>query len=195
MRTIAFESWYPCQRPENQLFLSFRLLPMPDKPSWTAMLEKAIAQLEALPCPDVDSQLLAELLDLRRRRAQQILRPLVSRTVGRSGLASKEAVIRHLRLLVSGDVAEAEKQRRKRFYAQLVQARAATQQPKILVEAPVTVVNQQLENLPAGVSLAPGRIVLEAFETIEEAQQKILALIMAMGNDPEGFAERVTVRH
>ena len=65
--------------------------------------------------------------------------------------------------------------------------------PQVLVEAPVSVLRQELENLPPGVSLAPGRIVLEGFETIEEAQQKILALIMAMGNDPEGFAERVTV--
>jgi hypothetical protein len=29
--------------------------------------------------------------------------------------------------------------------------------------------------------------------TVEEAQQKILALIMALGNDPDGFAELVTV--
>jgi hypothetical protein len=100
--------------------------------------------------------LLAEVLGLERRRAQQILQPLVRRTVGRSGLAPKEDVIRHLRHLVSGDVAEAEKLRRARLYAQLAGARAAALQPKIFVEAPVAVVNQQLADLPAGVSLAAG---------------------------------------
>jgi hypothetical protein len=166
---------------------------MPDKPTWVASLDRAIEKLLALPCPEVDSGLLAEVLSLKRRRAQQILQPLVGRTVGRSSLVPKEAVIRHLRSLVSGEVAEAEKRRKVRLYAQLAEARTAVLQPKILVEAPFAVVNQQLEKLPTGVSLVPGRILLEGFTTVEEAQQKILALIMALGNDPEGFAELVTV--
>lgn len=166
---------------------------MPDKPSWSATLDRAIAQLEALSCADIDSGLLAEVLCLRRRRAQQILQPLVGRTVGRSSLIPKDSVIRHLRTLVSGDVVQAEKQRRARLHAQIADARRAALQPKVLVEAPVAVVNQQLENLPPGLTLAPGRIVIEGFRTMEEAQQKILALIMALGNDPEGFAEQVTV--
>ena len=133
--------------------------------------------------------MLAEVLGLKSRRAQQILKPLVGRTVGRSSLIPKDAVIRHLRSLVSGDVEQAERQRRARLRAKL----AGAMQPKVLVEAPGTIVRQQLADLPAGVSLAPGRIVLEGFTTMEEAQQKILALIMALGNDPERFAELVTV--
>ena len=95
--------------------------------------------------------------------------------------------------LVTGEVAKAEQERRVRMHALLESARAEARQPRVLVEAPAAIVRQELENLPPGVSLAPGRIVLEGFQTIKEAQQKILALIMAMGNDPEGFAERVTV--
>jgi hypothetical protein len=166
---------------------------MPDKPTWVASVDQAIEKLQTLPCPEVDSGLLAELLCLKRRRAQQILQPLVGRTVGRSSLIPKDAVIRHLRSLVSGDVAEAEKQRRAWLHARLADARTAALQPKVLVEAPAAIVHQHLANLPAGVSLAPGRIIIEGFRTIEEAQQQILALIMALGNDPEGFAERVIV--
>jgi hypothetical protein len=88
--------------------------------------------------------------------------------------------------MVSGKAEEAEKQRRKRLHVQLAG-------PKSLVEAPVAIVRQQLADLPAGVSLESGRIVLEGFLTIEQAQQQILALIMALGNDQEGFAELVTV--
>lgn len=166
---------------------------MPDKPSWVGFVDHAIETLQALPCPEVDSAMLADLLGLKRRRAQQLLKPLMGRTVGRSLLIPKEAVIRHLRSLVSGDIEQAEKQRRARLHAHLAEARAASLQPKILVEAPAAIVHQKLENLPAGVTLAPGRIVLEDFTTVEEAQQKILALIMALGNDPDGFKKLVTV--
>ena len=166
---------------------------MPDKPTWSGSINSAIKQLAALPCSEVDSGLLAEVLGLKRRRAQQILKPLVGRTVGRSSLIPKDAVIRHLRSLVSDDIQEAEKQRRARLHAYLADARAAAMQPKVLAEAPAAIIRQQLADLPSGVSLAPGRIVLEGFTTMEEAQQKILALIMALGNDPDGFAELVTV--
>jgi len=159
---------------------------MPDKPTWVASIDQAIEKLQSLPCPDIDSGLLAEVLGLKRRRAQQILQPLVGRTVGRSSLIPKDAVIRRLRSIVSSDVVEVERQRRARLHAQL-------SGPKSLVEAPAVIVRQQLENLPDGVSLAPGRIVLDGFTTMEEAQQKILALIMALSNDPDGFAELVTV--
>jgi hypothetical protein len=50
------------------------------------------------------------------------------------------------------------------------------------------------EDLPPGVHLSPGRIVLEGFSTPEEAKQKLLSLIMAMGNDPDGFDARVASR-
>jgi len=52
---------------------------------------------------------------------------------------------------------------------------------------------QKQFRVKTGQLVAPGRIVLEGFTTVEEAQQKILALIMALGNDPDGFADLVTV--
>jgi hypothetical protein len=66
------------------------------------------------------------------------------------------------------------------------------QQPRILVEAPETIVNQELATLPPGIHLSPGRIVLEDFSTPDEAKGKLLALILAIGNDPEGFDLRVS---
>ncbi len=166
---------------------------MKRRPAWAGILDKAIQDLRMLPCPDIDSAQLAAVLGVKRRRAQAILKPVAKRTVGASGLVSKDAVVQRLRQLVTGEVAKAEQERRARMHALLENARAEARQPRVLVEAPAAIVRQELENLPAGVSLAPGRIVLEGFHTPEEAQQKILALIMALGNDPDGFAERVTV--
>ena len=167
---------------------------MPDKPIWYSQLEEAIRQLELLPFPWVDSATMESALGVGRRRAQQILKPLVQKSVGKSGLAPREDVILHLRRLAAGDAAQFENQRRERLQGMLKRFREeAIERPRVLVEAPTTVVNQELENLPRGVHLSPGRIVLDGFRTPDEAKQKLLALIMAMGNDPDGFDARVSV--
>jgi uncharacterized protein YbjT (DUF2867 family) len=165
---------------------------MPDKPIWYARLETAIRQLEALPSPWIDRASLELALGVGRRRAQQILQPLVRLTIGKNGLADRDDVIRYLRDLAAGQTADFEKQRRQRLHSILDQLRLqARDQPRVLVEAPAAVVNQELDNLPPGVHLSPGRIILDSFSTPQEAKQKLLALIMAMGNDPDGFDARI----
>ena len=166
---------------------------MPDKPIWYTRLEVAIEQLEALPSPWVDRAAIEFLLGVGRRRAQQILQPLVRQTIGKNGLANREEVIRHLRALAGGEAVSFEVERRDRFHSILDRLhRELKEQPRVLVEAPTAIVNQELAQLPPGVHLSPGRIVLDGFSTPDEAKQKLLALIMAMGNDPDGFDARIT---
>ena len=165
---------------------------MPDKPLWYARLDQVIIQLESLPASWVDRATLEFILGVGRRRAQQILRPLVRHTIGKNGLASRDELIRHLRRLAAGEPAYYEKKRRERFHSILEQMRReAREQPRVLVEAPQALRRQELDRLPEGVRLSPGRIVIENFQSAEEAQRKLLALIMAMGNDPDGFAARI----
>ena len=167
---------------------------MPDKPIWYTRLEVAIEQLEALPSPWVDRSALEFALGVGRRRAQQILQPLVRQTIGKNGLANREEVIRHLRALATGEAVSFEVQRRERLHSILNQLhREQKEHPRVLVEAPTAVVNQELDSLPPGVHLAPGRIVLDGFSTPDEAKQQLLALIMAIGNDADGFDARITV--
>jgi hypothetical protein len=169
---------------------------MPDKPVWYSRLDAAIAQLEQLPHPFIDRAALEFALGVGRRRAQQILRPFVSQTVGRSGLARKEDVIGYLQHLAAGNVAYFERRRRQRLHEILDKLqRQAKEQPRVLVEAPTSLLNQELERLPAGIHLSPGRIQIDGFRTSDEAKQKLLALILAMGNDPDGFDARITVAH
>ncbi|MBV9264984.1 MAG: hypothetical protein JO061_02330 [Acidobacteriaceae bacterium] len=167
---------------------------MPDKPLWYDRLAEAEAQLATLPSPWVDRATLESILGIGRRRAQQLLQPLVRHTIGRNGLALKDEVIRYLRHLARGDKAVYEQQRRRRV-AGLIQTwhREALKQPQVLVEASDTILAQHLEDLPEGVRLSPGRILIESFMTPDEAKQKLLALIMAMGNDPEEFDRRITM--
>jgi hypothetical protein len=166
---------------------------MPDKPLWYGRLDEVIKELEALPFPWVDSATLEAALRVGRRRAQQILSPLVRRTAGKNGFANRNEVIEHLRHLADGNSAYYEKRRRKRLRSILEQVREAARQPQVLVEAPASMVRQEFENLPSGIELSPGRIVIQDFRNAEEALQKLLSLAMAVGNDPLSFEQQISV--
>jgi hypothetical protein len=122
---------------------------MPDKPIWYDRLEEAIEQLEALPFPWVDRPTMESVLGVGRRRAQQLLQPLIRHTVSRTGFAPREEVIQHLRNLAAGEAAVFERQRRQRLSAILDRLhQQAQEQPRVLVEAPTAIVNQELDSLP-----------------------------------------------
>ena len=160
---------------------------MPDKPTWYGRLDEVIAELGSLPWPWVDRETLQSLLRVGPRRAQQILRPCVTRQVGASGVAGREDLIAHLKRLAAGDDAYYERRRRQRLALVLDGLRqAALAQPKVLVEAPTKVLNQQLADLPDGVSISPGAISI-TFSSPNEALQRLLALAMAIGNDFNEF--------
>ena len=166
---------------------------MPAKPVWYGRLDEIVRELEALPRPFVDRATVEFLLKVGRRRAQQILAPCISDHIGSSGLADRQALIWRLRRLAAGDDGYYERQRRRKlgaFLIRLQEERLA--RPQLLIGAPVTVISQDFENLPAGIRLGPGRITVD-FEEPPEALEKLLALAMAISNDFSGF-ERVTAR-
>jgi hypothetical protein len=165
---------------------------VPDKPIWYGRLDQVIAELVNLPWPWVDRETLQALLKVGPRRAQQILRPCVTRRVGASGVAAREELIAHLKSLAAGDQVYFERRRRQKL-AQVLEGlrQAALAQPKLLVEAPATVRNQEFANLPDGVSVSPGAISI-TFSSPREALQRLLALAMAIGNDFNEFERMVS---
>jgi hypothetical protein len=168
-------------------------LPMPDKPFWCGRLEEIAEELEALSEPWVDRPILEQALGIGRRRAQQILAPCVTRQIGRSGLARREAILEHLRRLAAGERAHYERRRQRRLAEYLEGLRQARlRQPQVLVEAPVSLLSQRFEGLPVGVAVTPGQITV-CFQTATEALEKLLALAMAIGNDRERFEQAVTI--
>jgi len=153
---------------------------------WYGRLDAAITSLKALPYPWVDRTIVEQLLGVGRRRAQQILAPCVTHTVGSNGLADRERLIAHLEQLARGDVADYERRRRQKLATELTRLRQAwIDQPRVLVEARSNIVSQTFGGL-SGVTVSPGRILVE-FVSPEEALEKLLALAMAIGNDSEGF--------
>ena len=111
--------------------------------------------------------------------------------VGTNGLADRDAFIAHLRRLGEGDDGYYERQRRRKVASILAQLqKERLERPRLLVEAPVQVLTQQLENLPEGVRLEPGRITV-TFDQAQQALEKLLALAMAISNDFDRFERQV----
>jgi hypothetical protein len=157
---------------------------------WYGRLDAVIEELCALPWPWVDRETLQSLLQVGPRRAQQIIRPCVTRQIGASGVADRNELIAHLKRLAAGDEAQYERRRRQRLAQRLEELRqGALAQPKLLVEAHTTLLNQRFANLPAGVSVSSGAIRI-SFSSPTEALHRLLALAIAIGNDFSDF-ERI----
>jgi hypothetical protein len=166
---------------------------VPAKPAWYSNLAHIIEELRSSPRPFVDRATVEFLLGVGRRRAQQILAPCITDHVGTNGLADRDRLITRLRQLAEGNQGYYELRRRRQLAKAIVQLRKERiEQPQLLVEAPVQVVNQEFENLPAGVRLEPGRITI-TFDQPRQALEKLLALAMAISNYFDRF-ERTT-RH
>jgi hypothetical protein len=166
---------------------------MPDKPTWCGRLDEIVAELRTGPYPWVDRARIEELLGVGPRRAQQILAPCVSRHIGASGLADREAVIARLGRLAAGEAVHYERQRRDRLAAQLEAIRRERRET-VMVAAPARVVNQEFADLPRGVSIEPGEIRIR-FGSPTDALQKLLALAMAIRNDEPLFERLATGQH
>jgi hypothetical protein len=163
---------------------------MPDRPSWLLRLPGVLHQLRESDKRYMTTAQLAVVLKVSQRQAQKIFRPLFEETIGHTYVLDRCAVLRFLENY-SG-AADYEDRRRRRL-ARLVETmkQQALVQPRVLVDAPPSIVRTELEDL-AGVRLAPGQIIIEGFRSETEALEKLLALAMAIGNDQEGFARRIS---
>ena len=166
---------------------------MPAKPIWYSKVDAAIEELRASPRTFVDRATVEFLLGIGRRRAQQIMAPCVTDHVGANGLVDREVLIQRLRQLANGEDGSWERKRRRKV-ADLLEGlrQERIQVPRLLVEAPDRIVNQELEELPQGVNLKPGQITID-FQNPQEALERLLALAMAISNDFEQFERQVTL--
>jgi len=156
---------------------------MPAKPAWFSKIDSVVAELQSQPRPFVDRATIEFLLGVGRRRAQQILAPCITDRVGSNGLADRNEVIARLRQLAEGDDGYYERRRRRKVADTLENLRRERlERPQLLVEAPLRVMDQSFRDLPPGVRLTAGRIIVE-FDEPRQALEKLLALAMAIGND------------
>jgi len=160
---------------------------MPAKPIWYTSLAETVAALQSADVAMVDSRMLASLLRIGLRRAQQILAPVVTERLGLNGLAPKEAVLERLRQMAAGEDALYEQRRRARLAGKLEKfCRDRRTQPVLLVEAPTSITGQTIDGLPPAIRIQPGKLEVE-FISVSEALEHLLSLAMAIGNDPDRF--------
>ena len=172
---------------------------MPDKPIWLGRLPEAIRQLEGSTEPWIDRPTLELLLGVGRRSAQQLLAPIAIRRVGTSAVASSADLIAHLKRMAAGEEAYYEERRRKKLSAYLDQAREEwLRQPPVWVEVSETRQRRMqvhdFDGLPEGVELGPGSIQVR-FGQPHEALQKLMALAIAISQNPQAFDARVSMPH
>jgi hypothetical protein len=162
---------------------------MAAKPCWYGRLNEIVRELEALAFPWITRGTVEFLLGVGPRRAQQIMAPCAVEQIGTSYVADRHLLIQHLQSVAAGDAGCYENQRRRKL-AHVIDGlrRTSLERPRILVEAPIAIVNQRLADLPAGIDLARGQITIR-FSSSAEALQKMLALAMAIGRDMTGFEE------
>jgi hypothetical protein len=162
---------------------------MPDKPLWLHRLPEAIRRLETVDDPWVDRARLQSVLQVGRRRAQQLLACVPTRVVGTSRVALATEVITYLKQAANGETARYDARRRKQMWATLGD-------PPVLVEVSGSVVRRlarsDFEGLPDGVELGPGTIVVR-FATPNEALEKLVALAIAIGSNREAFDTLVSI--
>jgi hypothetical protein len=164
---------------------------VPAKPAWYSKLTHIIEELRSSPRPFIDRATVELLLGVGRRRAQQIMAPYTTERIGTNGLVDRDALIVHLRQLAEGDDGLYEAQRRRKLAEVLDTCRKDyLEQPRLLIEAPVQVMNQEFDDLPPGVHIETGRIIVE-FDQPQQALEKLLALAMAISNDFERFERQV----
>lgn len=156
---------------------------------WIGHLDQILRDFASLPHPWVDRAAIERILGVGRRRAQQILAPCVSLQIGSNGLADREQLIAHLRQLAAGETVSYERLRRRRLAQSLNELRASWQS-RVPVEAPASILQQALTDLPPGIEFGTGRITIR-FEDTHQALEKLLALAMAIGNDFERFEQAV----
>jgi hypothetical protein len=166
---------------------------MPAKPMWYRRLDEIIDRLEALPQKWVDSAIVEELLGVGRRRARQIMAPCITARVGGNALANRRKLIVQLRAVAAKEEVAASQKRGQHFGQALDSLRnAVLQQPRVAVEVPSPILNQNIQNLPKGITLKPGQITV-SFNTPKEALEVLAILAVAIGNNPQQFADMVAI--
>jgi hypothetical protein len=120
--------------------------------------------------------------------------PCITDRVGSNGLVDREVLIGHLRRLARTDDVSYEYTRRRKI-AELLEGlrKDRLQRPQVLVEAPIQVMSQEIDQLPPGVQVEAGRIIVE-FDQPQQALEKLLALAMAIGNDYAAFERLTAIR-
>jgi len=155
---------------------------MPARPRWLLTIPDAIAQLEGLDRALLTRRDLEQLFGVSKAQATRLMRVFGAERTGNARTLARPHLLRQLRARQQGAAFAAEVARRDHLVATLRRARITG----IRIPVPSAVLGVRLAGLPAGVTVAPGRIEVQ-FTGAREAVARLFALAQALTNDYERF--------
>lgn len=167
--------------------------------TWANRIPDALKTLRESTETDVRRETIEDLLGVKRRAAQQVM--AVVGTYGQDkGLAAYVKRLDLILYLESQLKSQADERRREARHFAEVLARLKKEHAEM---PPVLLPVQQIElermerrqrvgNLPHGIEISPGLLVIK-FDDLEALVWKLQALAIAMQNDYEEFAIRISV--
>ena len=155
---------------------------MPATPRWLLAIPDAITQLEALDQDLLTRRDLERLFGVSKVRAVALMRAFGAGRTGHLLTLPRAALLRQLRRPRTQAAVRGEATRRDRVVTELRQARLIG----IRVAVPSAALEARLAGLPAGVSVAPGRIEVR-FSSAKDAVGRLFALAQALTHDYEQF--------
>ena len=163
---------------------------MPAQPTWFHHLPIAVAELEQLPCPTVDRQTLERLLHLKKSQAWRVLKQLGASPLAGGLAINREELLEKLRAIQQQAPCEQEQRRHQRVATHLDELRKTIRARQVVIPAAADLYSRGLPDLPAGISLQPGRLIIE-FHGAPDLLAKLLEISMAAANDYEAFVQGV----
>lgn len=162
---------------------------------WTDMIPQALRLLESETRP-IGRQDVEILLDLKPRRALQLMKVAGAVEEGRTLKIYPEDLARYLMTKVDAGILRRESERQARFADWFARTeREFQRRPHCFVEIPDDRVQEfydaTLDRLPAGVRLWASELVIH-FDTAQELRERLLALGIALAHE-EGIRVRELV--
>lgn len=157
---------------------------MPDQPSWYQRIPQILKILETTSLPVLDRYSVEKLFGVGRRQAVRIMARLGGYQAGRTSLIERDELAQRLRLLAGGVSVERAVGRRQRIWQILRGETSRLRALGVTITPPQ--IPPRLANLPAGVDLRPGRLVVTYTEPIQ-LLERLYALAQALTVDYENF--------
>jgi hypothetical protein len=155
---------------------------MPAKPTWLLHIPTIIQQLQALDAPVVDRRICERLFGVRRRRAITLMQQFGGYKSGNTALVDRIAMISKLADIEQTAEYSYESTRKQKLSDKLDQLHRCKAATKIRLPVSVMAQHNMLTDLPPGITLSPGKLVIE-FTAPEELFAKLYELAQAATND------------
>jgi hypothetical protein len=160
---------------------------MPDQPFWYSRIPQIVTLLEDSTLPVLDRFSIEHLFGVRRRQALRIMASLGGYQAGRTSLVGRLELIAALRkLLLQNPSAETAVRRKQRIWRILCSEEQHLRAKTVVIPPLGAPRGRLFDNLPAGVELTRGRLVITYREPVD-LLQKLFSLSQAVANDYNAF--------